>query len=288
MKNLKKWTLLFISLFIVTMTACKQSTSGSFTGSDKQPLNITIAQNESIKFEKTSRSARTIVAEPFSAKTDLTFYLWGKAQSGQELAPKTVTVTSDDGIVGKVILDIDCYNWSLTLAACDSTELPTPANTTLTESEVLEKAVLIGYGNVDMMFTNQIKFTLTPKGLSKTGKVNLTLKLESGTNIPAGPLLIASYKSPLITTSLPSSTKHTTIPVSWHIGKFSFIASSSFSMIFAIISFPKGDSSFSHASFKKLINLQPTLLHASFNKLDTTSVTFDKSNSRIIITYYLF
>ena len=186
MKNLKKWTLLFISLFIVTMTACKQSTSGSFTGSDKQPLNITIAQNESIKFEKTSRSARTIVAEPFSAKTDLTFYLWGKAQSGQELAPKTVTVTSDDGIVGKVILDIDCYNWSLTLAACDSTELPTPANTTLTESEVLEKAVLIGYGNVDMMFTNQIKFTLTPKGLSKTGKVNLTLKLESGTNIPAG------------------------------------------------------------------------------------------------------
>lgn len=186
MKNIKNWTILLIALLIASMTACKQSATATFTGSDKQPLNITIAQNEMIKFVKTERSARTIVATPFSAKTDLTFYLWGKAQSGQTLAPKTVNVTSEDGIVGKVILDIDCYNWSLTLAACDSNDLPTAAGEALTESEVLAKAVLIGYGNVDMMFTNQIKFTLTPKGLSKTGKVNLTLKLESGTNIPEG------------------------------------------------------------------------------------------------------
>ena len=186
MKNMKKCIILFITLFIVMMTACKPTTNASFIGSDKQPLNITIAQNEMIKFEKTERSARTIVADPFSAKTDLTFYLWGKAQSGQDLAPKTVTVTSDDGIVGKVILDIDCYNWSLTLAACDSTDLPSAAGSALTEAEVLEKAVLIGYGNVDMMFTNQIKFTLTPKGLSKTGDVALTLKLEAGTSIPEG------------------------------------------------------------------------------------------------------
>ncbi|MBP5602565.1 MAG: hypothetical protein J6X78_07530 [Treponema sp.] len=186
MKNLKKCSLLLIALFIVTISACNHATTGSFTGSDKQPLNITIAQNESIKFEKTNSSGRTIVATPFSAKTDLTFYLWGKAQSGQTLAPRTVTVTSDDGVVGKVILDIDCYNWSLTLAACDSDELPSAAGSALTEAEVLEKAVLIGYGNVDMMFTNQIKFTLTPKGLSKTGSVNLTLNLESGTLIPDG------------------------------------------------------------------------------------------------------
>ncbi len=186
MKNLKKCIIMLIALFVVMVTACKQSASATFTGSDKQPLNITIAQNEMIKFVKTERSARTIVATPFSAKTDLTFYLWGKAQSGQTLAPKTVNVTSEDGIVGKVILDIDCYNWSLTLAACDSTDLPTAAGEALTESEVLAKAVLIGYGNVDMMFTNQIKFTLTPKGLSKTGGVNLTLKLEEGTTIPEG------------------------------------------------------------------------------------------------------
>ena len=182
MKNLKKCTLLFISLLIVTMTACKPTATGTFIGSDKQPLNITIAQNEMIKFEKTNSGARTIVAEPF-ATTGLKFYLWGKAQSNQTLNPKEVTVTSDDGIVGKVILDIDCYNWSLTLAACASDDLP-GENPSI--SDVLAKAVLIGYGNVDMMFTNQIKFTLTPKGLSKTGGVDLTLKLEAGTTIPAG------------------------------------------------------------------------------------------------------
>ena len=186
MKNLKTWTLVLISLLIVSMTACKGSTSGTYIGSDKQPLNITIAANESITFAKTQRSSRTIVAEPFEADNTLTFYLWGKAQSGQILNPKTVTVTSTDGITGKVILDIDCYNWSLTLAACETADLPTAAGTNLTEAEVLAKAVLVGYGNVDMQYSNDIKFTLTPKGLSKVGTVNLSLSLESGTVIPDG------------------------------------------------------------------------------------------------------
>lgn len=198
MKNIKLKTLMLIGVLIAVIAACKGSTNGTFTGSDKQPLNITIAQNESIKFEKTSRSARTIVAAPFSAKTDLTFYLWGTAQSGQTLAPKTVTVTSEDGVIGKVVLDIDCYNWSLTLAACATADLP---GNNPTEAQVLEKAVLIGYGNVDMMFTNSIKFTLTPKGLSKTGGVNLTIKLEDGMSIPNGYDVTAYIYD--ITTGLP-------------------------------------------------------------------------------------
>ena len=183
MKNFKTWTLVLISLLIVGMTACKGNTNGTYIGSDKQPLNITIAANESITFAKTQRSSRTIVAAPFEADNTLTFYLWGKAQSGQILNPKKVLVTSTDGITGKVILDIDCYNWSLTLAACETSELSSDSPT---ESAILEKAVLIGYGNVDMMFSNVIKFTLTPKGLSKTGSVDLTLNLESGTLIPDG------------------------------------------------------------------------------------------------------
>ena len=180
MKNIKLKTLMLIGVLIAVIAACKGSTNGTFTGSDKQPLNITIAQNDMIKFTKTNGAGRTIVADPFEAD-ELTFYLWGKAQSGQTLAPKNVTVTSGDGVVGKVILDIDCYNWSLTLAACESNLGASPS-----ESDVLAAAVLIGYGNVDMMFTNSIKFTLTPKGLSKTGGVALTLTLESGMTIPDG------------------------------------------------------------------------------------------------------
>ena len=187
MKNLKLWTLMLISLLIVSMTACKGSANGTYIGSDKQPLNITIAANESITFAKTARTgSRTIVADPFEADSTLTFYLWGKAQSGQTLHPKTVTVTSTDGITGKVILDIDCYNWSLTIASCETSDLPTAAGANLTEAEVLAKAVLVGYGNVDMQYSNDIKFTLTPKGLSKVGTVNLSLVLESGTVIPDG------------------------------------------------------------------------------------------------------
>ena len=65
-KNTKIWAIALISLLITTIAVACKGDGGTFTGSDKQPLNITIAQNEMIKFEKTSRSARTIVAAPFS------------------------------------------------------------------------------------------------------------------------------------------------------------------------------------------------------------------------------
>ena len=181
-KTIRNSLFVLISLLAVTMLSCKNSSSGTFTGSDKQPLNITIAANEMIKFTKTSNSSRTIVADPFKSHDPTTkaallnFYLWGTAQSGQTLEPKLVDVSSDDGVIGKVVLDIDCYNWSLTLAACEPSDSPADSPT---PAQVLEKAVLVGYGNVDMMFTNSIKFTLTPKGLSKTGNVDLTLKLET-------------------------------------------------------------------------------------------------------------
>lgn len=180
MKNVKKWSFILSAILIVLLSACNNSTTGSFTGSDKKPLTISIASNDNIKlFEKKSNASRTIVADAFTTASGLHFYLWGLAQSGQELDPKEVTVTPSDAYNGKVILDIDCFNWSLTLAAC-----PTAALDDV--DDILDDAVLIGYGNVDMMFTNNIKFTLSPKGLSKTGKVNLTMTFEAGTPLPDG------------------------------------------------------------------------------------------------------
>ena len=93
-KTIRNYLFVLIPMLALAMISCKHDTKGTYTGSDKQPLNITIAQNEMIKFEKTSSASRTIVADPFSAKTDLVFYLWGTAQSGQTLDPKNVTVTS--------------------------------------------------------------------------------------------------------------------------------------------------------------------------------------------------
>ncbi len=189
MKNIKHLCFILIGLLTVAFISCKGSATGSFTGSDKKPLTISITSNENIKLFDTSRKAnRTIVADAFTTGDGLVFYLWGTAQSDQTLAPKVVDVTpdkigpegsqTDDPYNGKVILDIDCYNWELTLAAC-----PPPADpsnfTPLTDpDDIMDEAVLVGYGNVDMLFTNNIKFTLSPKGLHKTGKVNLTLQLE--------------------------------------------------------------------------------------------------------------
>lgn len=188
MKNIKQLFFILIALLTVALCSCKGSASGSFTGSDKMPLTISITSNENIKLFDTSRSAsRTIVADAFTTGSGLHFYLWGTAQSGQTLNPKEVTVTpdkiqgtnNDDPYNGMVILDIDCFNWELTLAACKTAGLTT-------ETAILEDAVLIGYGNVDMMFTNNIKFTLSPKGLAKTGTVDLDIVLGEGMSIPSG------------------------------------------------------------------------------------------------------
>ena len=102
-KNTRLWSTMLIFMLLAAFTACKGSSNGTFTGSDKQPLNITIEQNESIKFVKNG-SSRTIVADPFVADNSLKFYLWGTAQSGQTLNPKDVTVTSTDGKVEKLFL----------------------------------------------------------------------------------------------------------------------------------------------------------------------------------------
>lgn len=189
MKNIKNLFFILIALLTVALCSCKGSASGSFTGSDKMPLTISITSNENIKLFNTKTNAgRTIVADAFTSKSTLIFYLWGKAQSGQILEPRVVTVTpnkinngaDDDPYNGKVILDIDCYNWSLTLAACSA------APDELTSAKILENAVLIGYGNVDMLFTDKIKFTLSPKGLVKTGTVDLKIKLADDMVIPDG------------------------------------------------------------------------------------------------------
>ena len=151
MKNIKNLFFILIALLTVALCSCKGSASGSFTGSDKMPLTISITSNENIKLFNTKTNAgRTIVADAFTTDSGLHFYLWGTALSGQPLKPKEVNVTAIDDYNGKVILDIDCYNWSLTLAACsESITIPNPyADDDAVESkieEIINKAVLIGY-----------------------------------------------------------------------------------------------------------------------------------------------
>ena len=186
MKNLKKWSFILIPLLFATIISCKGSLTekGTVVGTDKKPLTISIAANDNIQlFKNEAGPSRVIYAPAFTTTTgdggdNLHFYLWGTSSTGYTLAPKEISVIRDtDDYHGKVVLDIECYNWELALAACK--EELTGAN--LTEPNIMEKAVLIGYGNVDMMFTDSIKFTISPRGLTNPGYVNMPLKIEGET-----------------------------------------------------------------------------------------------------------
>lgn len=119
--------------------------------------------------------ARSIMPDAFKTSDTLSYYLYGKASNGEEKEWTSVTVKN-----GKFTLDVEPYNWNLTLA------VTADAATTITEADKLTdvkgKAVLIGYASVDLTRqANSASFTLKPDGLKTPGKVNLTTSLDGGT-----------------------------------------------------------------------------------------------------------
>lgn len=122
--------------------------------------------------------ARSIMPDAFKTSDTLSYYLYGKASNGEEKEWTSVTVKN-----GKFTLDVEPYNWNLTLA------VTADAATTITEADKLPdvkgKAVLIGYASVDLTrHANSASFTLKPDGLTTPGQVNLTTSLD-GWTIPA-------------------------------------------------------------------------------------------------------
>lgn len=122
--------------------------------------------------------ARSIMPDAFTTADTLSYYLYGKASNGEEKKWTPVTVDA-----GKFSLDVEPYNWNLTLA------VTADAATKITEADDLAavkgKAVLIGYAAVDLTrHANSASFTLKPDGLTTPGKVKLTTSLEGSWTIP--------------------------------------------------------------------------------------------------------
>lgn len=122
--------------------------------------------------------ARSIMPDAFKTSDTLSYYLYGKASNGEEKEWTSVTVEN-----GKFTLDVEPYNWNLTLA------VTADATTKITEADDLAavkgKAVLIGYAAVDLTrHANSASFTLKPDGLTTPGKVKLTTSLEGNWTIP--------------------------------------------------------------------------------------------------------
>ena len=123
-------------------------------------------------------SARSIMPDAFKTSDTLSYYLYGKASNGEEKEWTSVTVKN-----GKFTLDVEPYNWNLTLA------VTADAATTITEADKLTdvkgKAVLIGYASVDLTrHANSASFTLKPDGLTTPGHVGLKTSLEGPWTIP--------------------------------------------------------------------------------------------------------
>lgn len=122
--------------------------------------------------------ARSIMPKAFETSDSLKYYLYGTASNGEKKAWTEVTVED-----GKFSLDVEPYNWNLTLAVTNGAE-------TIAEADELAavkgKAVLIGYAAVDLTrHANSASFILKPDGLTTPGKVNLTTKLLDDWTIPA-------------------------------------------------------------------------------------------------------
>lgn len=118
--------------------------------------------------------ARSIMPDAFKTSDTLSYYLYGKASNGEE----KVTVEN-----GKFTLDVEPYNWNLTLA------VTADAKTTIADADELAtvkgKAVLIGYAAVDLTrHANSASFTLKPDGLTTPGHVGLKTSLEGNWTIP--------------------------------------------------------------------------------------------------------
>lgn len=207
MKKITWLTFICAALLGILVLCCTNGLSPDSTvkgdgveAGDQLTISIHADENLAIFSEAdVKRKARTISSDAFvmdgSDGNTLKFYLYGKATNGTELLPKEVNVKAESEIKGIVTLDIDCYNWELTLAAVEG-DLPSSDFGGATSYDdqtayVKANAVLIGSATVDMVFTNSIDFTISPKGLTKLGSVALTIAREDDWQIPDGYVVTA-------------------------------------------------------------------------------------------------
>lgn len=124
-------------------------------------------------------SARSIMPPAFKTGDSLNYYLYGTASNGEVQKWTHVKEVTD----GKFTLDVEPYNWNLTLAvtADAATTIAPPDELTVVKG----KAVLIGYAAVDLTRqANSASFTLKPDGLTTSGHVGLKTSLEGPWTIP--------------------------------------------------------------------------------------------------------
>lgn len=229
MKKFRKLCLSALAVTSVLFVSCFNITGGKdvnptetvgIRNKNKKEITLTItnlnelsdltAGNPMSSARSAAENARTIVSEGY-AYDGLKFYITGTSANNDDLTVTDVTAdiykfADGDTNKGKVTLTIDEYAWNLKLYACpahktegDGITEPVISGQGITNAKALENvqnaAVLAGTTYIDMYYTTQAYFTLSPNGLGKEAQVDLTLQLGNDWPLRSGkPVVPEGYK----------------------------------------------------------------------------------------------
>lgn len=167
-RHFKILFLSFVCLFL--FFSCADITSGYVYEKTDTSRYVYI----SLENAKSIVTARTITAPSVDftdSSKNYCFYIWGKSSLGS-VTPRLVDFNSETGTTGTINLDFPVTSYFFTLAVTEG-EI---ANATT--GKIIDKAILIGYSNADLTYTNTVRFCLADNEIYGTGAVNLSIYLD--------------------------------------------------------------------------------------------------------------
>ena len=194
MKKLSKLLALATSLIVLAFTGCSDlNDNGSVANgvtdntANEKKYNVSFAAaatGEAYALDSLGISSntvsRTIVSDSINISTGISFFIWGTDEinpTTNVINPKKVTFVADTDstTTGTVILDYAASKYYFVLAAVKDADVPG----SLTPDNLKNKAVYIGYANVDLRNGDSIKFYISSDGLEGGGGFDLTLKADA-------------------------------------------------------------------------------------------------------------
>lgn len=173
----KKIALLFIALSALCLSSCTEMVSGEVYEKNNvtRYMYITLESGDSaLAIANSSRSITAPAIDLSDSIQNYCFYIWGKS-SLNTVSPKKVDFSSTSSTTGSITLDFPVASYSFILAVTESE----PAE--LTSTEILSKAIFVGYTQADLTYNKNVIFSLSTNGLTSPGKAYLNFYLDPDT-----------------------------------------------------------------------------------------------------------
>ena len=169
--------LAFLVTVIFSVVGCSNIHEDAYVYEKKEYVYISLNLNASFFGAEVSSSigTRTILPDTIDLTntTKYNFYIWGKSQKGS-ISPRKVVFDSTTLTTGTIELDFPIATYAFVLAVVEGEPSDVSSG-----SQILENAVLVGYTNADLTYTNTVKFSLLPNEISGYGDVKLSLLLDN-------------------------------------------------------------------------------------------------------------